>query len=214
VIVIVLTREERKMLLKLAGRGFDEIEDGDNNGRENWRGRTLARRVLGKVRDANGFRVRTMDSPMTTLELELVPSTSWGDNLRSRLSRSEWDVVRRTTYRKANFICEICGGVGPRHPVEAHEVWSYDDVNHVQTLVGMIALCPNCHQAKHIGRTLSVADEATQDRVLQHIMRVNRWPHGLLLLALEVAFTQHAERSQHQWTLDISWIEHLIGRKL
>jgi hypothetical protein len=151
---------------------------------------------------------------MTTLELELVPSTSWGDNLRSRLSRSEWDIVRRKTYRDANFICEICGGVGTRHPVEAHERWEYDDVNHVQTLVGMIALCPTCHQAKHIGRTLSVADEATQDRVLAHIMRVNHWTHTLLLIEIERAFAQHAERSQHQWTLDISWIEHVIGRKL
>lgn len=148
------------------------------------------------------------------LTLELVPSTSWGDNLRSRLSRSEWDVVRRTTYRKANFVCEICGGVGPHHPVEAHEIWSYDDVNHVQTLVGMIALCPTCHMAKHIGRTLTVRSEQTQDRVLYHIMRVNNWTEDLLLKELHSAFAQHAERSRHQWTLDISWIEHVIGRKL
>lgn len=148
------------------------------------------------------------------LTLELVPSTSWGDNLRSRLSRSEWDIVRRKTYRDANFICEICGGVGPRHPVEAHERWEYDDVNHVQTLVGMIALCPTCHQAKHIGRTLTVGSDQTQEAVLTHIMQVNRWTKSLLLLELDSAFTQHAERSQHQWALDISWIEHVIGRKL
>lgn len=148
------------------------------------------------------------------LTLELVPSTSWGDNLRSRLSRSEWDVVRRKTYRNANFVCEICGGVGNRHPVEAHEIWSYDDVNHVQTLAGMIALCPTCHMAKHIGRTLTVASEQRQDWVLNHIMRVNHWTESLLLKELERAFAQHAERSQHEWTLDISWIEHVIGRKL
>ena len=53
-IAIVLTREERKMLLKLAGRGYDRAQ---------WRGHTLARRVLGKVRDADGFRPQTMELP-------------------------------------------------------------------------------------------------------------------------------------------------------
>lgn len=55
-IVIVLDKRERAMLLRLAGRGYDEIEDGDNFGRAQWKGRALARRVLAKVRDANGMR--------------------------------------------------------------------------------------------------------------------------------------------------------------
>lgn len=60
-IVIVLTKEERRALLELAGRGFDEIEDGDYRGRAQWRGRTLALRVLAKVEEANGFRPETME---------------------------------------------------------------------------------------------------------------------------------------------------------
>ena len=145
------------------------------------------------------------------LNLELVPSTSWGANLRSRLRPSQWDQVRRWTYREADYLCEICGGVGTKHPVEAHETWSYDDVNHVQTLVGMVALCPTCHMGKHIGRTLTVGSQQTQDRVLAHIMQVNHWTVARLILELDIAFAQHAERSEHEWTLDISWIERVIG---
>jgi hypothetical protein len=47
--------------------------------------------------------------------------------------------------------CEICGGRGPEHPVECHERWRYNDLIRTQTLVRMIALCPACHQVKHVG---------------------------------------------------------------
>jgi len=144
---------------------------------------------------------------MTILTLELVPASSWGDNLRSRLRPGQWDRVRKRTYQQGRYRCEICGGKGTRHPVEAHEIWSYDDVNHVQRLVGMIALCPTCHMSKHIGRTLSVSAEHVQDRVLAHIMRVNHWSEDLLLRELESAFAVHAQRSQFEWTVDISFID-------
>lgn len=74
------------------------------------------------------------------LTIELVPATSWGNNLRSRLPKKSWNAIRKRVYKEADFKCEICGGVGKRHPVECHEVWEYDDVNHIQSLVGFVAL--------------------------------------------------------------------------
>ena len=32
-----------------------------------------------------------------------------------------------------------------------HEVWDYDDARRVQRLVRLIALCPACHEVKHLG---------------------------------------------------------------
>jgi hypothetical protein len=82
------------------------------------------------------------------LSIELVPATSWFDNLRSLLPPAEWDALRKATSQAAGHRCEICGGRGPKWPVECHERWQYDDATHVQTLTGLIALCPECHRVK------------------------------------------------------------------
>lgn len=146
-------------------------------------------------------------APMTVLEIELVPATSWGDNLRSRLRPSEWDKIRRRAYAEAGHICQLCGGVGTKHPVEAHERWHYDDPRLIQTLTGMVALCPTCHKAKHIGRTLTVGPAEEIDRVVRHIGKVNGWEERETWDAIHEAFLIWELRSTYQWELDISFIE-------
>ncbi len=89
--------------------------------------------------------------PPARLTIELVPKTSWCHNVRALTDELGWDRIRRQVYRQAGYRCEICGGRGPEHPVECHEVWRYDDRTRVQLLVRMIALCPACHQVKHLG---------------------------------------------------------------
>src|SRR6266487_2075486 len=92
-----------------------------------------------------------VEMPAARLTVELVPETSWYNNVRALVDELGWDRIRRQMYRQADYRCEICGGRGPEHPVECHEVWRYDDRTRVQLLVRMIALCPVCHQVKHIG---------------------------------------------------------------
>jgi hypothetical protein len=62
-----------------------------------------------------------------------------------------WDHIRHQVWRQAEYRCELCGCKGREHPAECHEVWRYDDRTLVQALVRMIALCPACHQVKHLG---------------------------------------------------------------
>ena len=142
------------------------------------------------------------------LKVELVPATSWGNNLRSEanLSKDQWDKLRKRTYREANYRCEVCNGQGPKWPVECHEIWRYDDVNKVQTLKGLIALCPTCHKAKHLGRTLSVESQEVKDEVLLHLMKINDLNVDELEEYIVEVFQKHAERSQHKWELDLSWL--------
>jgi hypothetical protein len=89
--------------------------------------------------------------PPVRLTVELVPKTSWYHNVRALVDEMTWDRIRHQVWRQAEYRCEICGGRGPEHPVECHEVWRYDDRTRVQALVRMIALCPACHQVKHLG---------------------------------------------------------------
>lgn len=85
------------------------------------------------------------------LSVELIPMTSWYSNVRSNVTSKQWDIIRKDTYKKANYKCEICGGKGMTHSVECHEIWDYDEKTKLQKLVRFIALCPNCHKVKHIG---------------------------------------------------------------
>lgn len=148
-------------------------------------------------------RIGAPGSPRTMLTVELVPRTSWFTNLRSELSKSDWDSLRHTIYERADYRCEICGQKGSKHPVECHEIWEYDDKNRVQRLAGLLALCPACHEAKHIGYASSIG-RGSQARV--HLARVNNWSMEDVDLYLEVQFEQWSRRSQHEWKLDLSWL--------
>jgi hypothetical protein len=143
---------------------------------------------------------------MIRLSIELVPSSSWYNNVRSAVPSKQWDIIRKKVYKKADHKCEICGGVGSKWPVECHEVWNYDDESSTQTLVRMIALCPNCHKAKHLGRTLLTRDS---ERIIEHIMKVNDFSEDELMKFVEEAFALFEERSLKDWIVDISALEEL-----
>ena len=138
------------------------------------------------------------------LTIELVPATVWGSNLRSVLPKWKWDQLRKKCYRQAKYRCQICSGRGPKHPVECHEVWNYDDHQHIQRLDGLIALCPKCHEVKHLGRAHLVG-RGLQAR--QHLQQINQWSPAECSRYINQAFDVWARRSQEQWSLDLSWLK-------
>jgi hypothetical protein len=143
------------------------------------------------------------ERPTKTLTVELVPSSAWGNNLRSKLPKKDWDKIRRAQYQSASNCCEICGGKGHRHPLECHEIWAYDDVGHVQKLEGLIALCPPCHRVKHLGFAFT---QGKGDEAIHHMMRVNGWDRRRVAEYVRAAFETHAERSTYRWDLDLEWL--------
>ena len=144
------------------------------------------------------------EEPTTkTLTVELVPSTSWGANLRSELPKKDWDNLRKAQYANAGYRCEICGGKGRKHPVECHETWDYNDETHIQTLTGLIALCPSCHRVKHLGFAFV---KGRGQEAIAHLMKVNGWSPEDTQHYVEAVFEEHARRSKHQWTLDLEWL--------
>lgn len=46
------------------------------------------------------------------LAIELIPLTSWQDNLRKAISPSAWDRLRKSIYAKFNYHCGICNATG------------------------------------------------------------------------------------------------------
>lgn len=142
------------------------------------------------------------------LLLELVPATNWGWNLRSELKKSEWDRVRGVVYERAGHVCEVCGGKGRKWPVECHERWHYDDEAGVQTLVGLEALCPPCHEVRHMGRAISVGNG---ERASKHLGKVNGWNPEQVAVHVNQAFAVWHERSRRSWSLDLSWLDGFLA---
>lgn len=142
------------------------------------------------------------------LTVELVPQTCWFSNVRDHVPQATWDMLRRQTYKKANYRCSICGGRGPKWPVECHEIWHYDDCNHIQKLIGLTALCPACHEVKHIGLA---GLRGRVEQACQHLAKVNGWTKIQAKEYLQQVGEVWLERSQHQWRLDLSWLSEEFG---
>jgi hypothetical protein len=141
-------------------------------------------------------------SPPLRLTIELVPATAWGANLRDVLTRAGWDQLRRTVYARFGQRCAICGAGGRQH---CHEVWQYDDAQHIQRLEGCLALCALCHHVKHLGHAgiLARAGKLDMARVIAHFCAVNGCDRATFAAHRDAAFAQWHERSRYEWTTDL-----------
>ena len=118
--------------------------------------------------------------------------------------KKDWDILRKEAYKKAGYKCEICGGVGKRYPVECHEIWQYDDKNHVQKLMDLTALCPACHEVKHIG---FAGTRNRGDIAKEHLAKVNGWTKQKADKYVQEQFATWKKRSSFGWQIDLNWLE-------
>lgn len=140
------------------------------------------------------------------LTIELIPSSNWRNNVRSEF-KDDWEWIKRLSYRKANYRCEICNGVGDRHPVECHEMWEFDMNSKVQKLIGLISLCPTCHKTKHIGLAFINKEE---DIVINQLKKINKWENEDVYKYINESFLIHDILSSIEWELDLSYLNDVI----
>lgn len=148
---------------------------------------------------------------MDTLTVELVPESAWRINVRSNVRPQTWDRIKREVAMPADWRCKICRRAGAAHPVECHEVWHYDDRRHVQTLVELVPLCPDCHRAKHFGLALA---QGRAQQALAWLCQLNNWsPQHAAKHVFEATQVQK-QRSQCSWKLDLSLLSRRYGVRL
>ncbi len=137
------------------------------------------------------------------LTIELVPSSSWNQNLRSLLKPIMWEKLRKSIYKKNNYKCAICNSGGRLH---AHEVWEYDDKNHTQKLKSLIAVCSKCHAVKHIGLAGIQASKGklNYENLVKYFMKVNNCDRITFEKHQKETFKKFEERSRYEWELDLS----------
>ena len=144
-------------------------------------------------------------SKIIKLSVELVPKSCHFSNVRTTVKPKDWDKIRFLSYDAAGNKCEICGETGKKqgfnHDLECHEIWEYDDENKIQKLIGLISLCPKCHECKHIGRAIAMGK---QTECFAHLSKVNNWTRTQIDEHVTASFETYGERSKYQWKLDIS----------
>ena len=158
----------------------------------------------------------------STAAQSLVPATMWGKNVRAVISRENWDALRwgfcattaKPEYLKIRFDdrrwmpsveCRICGAEGDS--LELHEQWQYDDKRLVQRLIGLLPICQNCHLSMHLGRANQLG---LGDKAQQHLSRINQWTSRQTKKHIKDAFQKWMQRSNYQYSLDLSWLHRWI----
>lgn len=151
---------------------------------------------------------------------DLIPSsTCQASNVRSLVPERVWVRIRRQVRDEAGGRCERCGRVGRRVPgvrspglLEAHELWSYDDVEHVQSLIKIECLCPDCHQAMHWVFNWAPTNGSEfhlgpRLAMIEMIEKIGLTEGDLGQHHAEV-WRIYEERSEHDWQLELSAAQH------
>lgn len=159
-------------------------------------------RSMLPIRDRPG-----LDPPY--IVINLVPQTSWGRNMRALMGKDAWrDFARSRVYALTGSVCLVCGGRGPQWPVEADEVWRYDDAKGTQSLHKVIPLCPSCHEVRTCG--LAVANGRDREAA-EHLAWVERIPVKQARKRIDQALKTWERRSHREWTVDLSAAKEKYG---
>jgi hypothetical protein len=130
---------------------------------------------------------------------ELIPYHMHGKNVRAVLSQEDWQNVARHSYKEAGHRCEICNAKGR---LECHEIWNFNDKKLIQSLAGLITLCPDCHRVKHIGlaRKMGWYGDA-----LEHMAKVNGISKAKARKFIEYAEIEVKNRP-NEYQLDLTFL--------
>lgn len=147
------------------------------------------------------------------LEVELVLAQFWGQSLYRLMRKSAWNKIRHKIYAQYNRKCGICEAVcEAKSSLVCHEIWTYDDIKHIQRLKDFIALCVDCHSVKHLGRTenISTPNKDFYEIAVEHFMKVNRCSREVFEEHKEQAYVKWEERGQHKWKIDFGKYKNLL----
>lgn len=144
-----------------------------------------------------------------TLDVLPPPLTGAAASLSALLAPEEWGRLRDAAAADAHYRCAVSGGVGPRWPVEVHEVWDVDEEARVARLVGLEALAPSVHAARHGLALTTLAGVAAARATLA---AVNGWSEAEVdahwgAAAARAEGWRGGGEAGEGWRVDADWLE-------
>lgn len=114
----------------------------------------------------------------------------------------------------AGEVCEVCGAQtytdsGSKRRPDCHELWIFEhrDGSNIQRLDRLIALCPDCHRAQHIG---SAKVNGETELVISKLREVNGWTTEQATLEMNRAWAECECRERYRWDLDLSALRDVV----
>lgn len=156
---------------------------------------------MSKKKKENPAKIKKTDISNLKLTIELVPQKSWGDNLRSKLSKTDWNKLRSECFENAQYACEICNNKDQK--LDCHELWNYNDDLKIQKLNGLISLCQDCHSVKHIGLAYKMNKG---EKAISHLAQVNKMSIKKAENYKDKCLKKWRERSQTNWKVELDWL--------
>jgi hypothetical protein len=122
-------------------------------------------------------------------------------------------------YASEGNTCWICGS--EKKPLEAHELWSYNEIERIQKLEAIHHLCKMCHRVKHVGLWLHTPKGEimlqkaglTRKDVINHFCLVNDCSEEEFRKHEKEAFKVWNGRSRYQWKQDFGKYDSTINEK-
>jgi hypothetical protein len=163
------------------------------------------------------------------LSINLVPKNAWGKNVRAVVSNHEWNKLRwhfgasleqptpgggamcgHSSQGNNYLICNVCERTFDN--LHLHELWQFDDIKLIQKLIGCRAICEECHNAIHFGRSQSVGLEK---QAFAHLQKINGWSEEDTKNHVKSSFREWVRRDRFHYKLDLSYLleNNLISKR-
>ena len=147
------------------------------------------------------------------LAMQLVPSSTHGRNLRKILKKESWSILS-SAIRDRDRVCVHCEGSADH----CHEVWEWvvSEGHVIQRLVGLEAVCRECHDFMHFGRLVAMGDDARQEVVVDHAIEVLTCDAEWLSTYIAACFVAHMNLSELPLveSMDLNWVYEAPASKL
>ncbi len=152
---------------------------------------------------------KPFDKPIKKILPEIIPKTAWHANLRSEFTDESWIALRKHFSREYGYRCAITNTVGPNHPVELHDTWSFDDEKHIQKLEAFLPLSPAVHACMHPGyaNVIERIDEVYKTMVEWNSKLEDNYTEATAKAEIAKAFEVWKARSEVEWEVDLSLLE-------
>jgi hypothetical protein len=132
------------------------------------------------------------------------PKSCWCRNIRYAIDPNDRERVETFVFTRAKHRCELCKKCTSDHSsLELQARWEYDtsDNSHVQRLARLMAICSECHDVTHFGKS---SMNGKKDQALHHLKTVNRMNDTEVKEHVDASFQKRRDMDSHTWQIDLS----------
>jgi len=134
-----------------------------------------------------------------------IPPPLHGLNPRTIFGKEWWDEKRKESYKRNNGCCHACGSPDR---LEGHEVYDISYSQGKAIFIEVVALCKDCHNTVHLGRTEKVLGSKEVSRLKERktklfekyrILEPNQVPWKKWRLIVENKEYEPIHKSEKEW---------------